>query len=47
MEYIRTPEATKLEKEVEVFCGASLAIGVSTGIDALLIALMAIPKDVI
>jgi dTDP-4-amino-4,6-dideoxygalactose transaminase len=47
MGYIRAPEVDKLEKELEVFCGTCFAIGVSTGIDTLLIALMAIPRAVI
>jgi dTDP-4-amino-4,6-dideoxygalactose transaminase len=40
--FILGPEVKGLEEEVAVFCGAKFAVGVSSGTDALLIALMAI-----
>jgi len=40
--FILGPEVTALEREVTAFCGARFAVGVSSGTDALLAALMAI-----
>src|SRR6185295_5687881 len=40
--FILGPEVTALEEETAKFCGAKFAVGVSSGTDALLIALMAL-----
>jgi dTDP-4-amino-4,6-dideoxygalactose transaminase len=40
--FIMGPEVTALEEEVAAFCGARFAVGMSSGTDALLAALMAI-----
>ena len=39
--FILGPEVTKFERDIASFCGAEHAIGVSSGTDALLVALMA------
>lgn len=39
--FILGPEVAALEKEIATFCGAKHAVGVSSGTDALLVALMA------
>lgn len=40
-QYINGPEITELEKQLSGFCGAAHSIGVASGTDALLLALMA------
>src|ERR1044072_535252 len=40
--FILGPEVSALERQIAAFCGASFAVGVSSGTDALLAALMAI-----
>ena len=40
--FILGPEVDALEREIGAFCGARFAVGVSSGTDALLVALMAI-----
>src|SRR5258705_8660778 len=40
--FILGPEVTALEEEIAKFCGAKFAVGVSSGTDALLLALMAL-----
>jgi dTDP-4-amino-4,6-dideoxygalactose transaminase len=40
--FILGPEVSALEREIAAFCGASFAVGVSSGTDALLAALMAV-----
>src|SRR5438105_13226729 len=40
--FILGPEVAALEEETAKFCGAKAAVGVSSGTDALLIALMAL-----
>src|SRR5512134_296571 len=39
--FILGPEVAALEREIASFCGAGHAVGVSSGTDALLVALMA------
>ena len=43
--YIQGPEVAALEEEISHYCGVSEGVGVSSGTDALLVALMALDLD--